>query len=129
MRRKPKPVRDANLTRVPRPAALALAMAAVVLWPRSSPAQEAAEGAAPDSVTVPSTPGLVVPSGGSVDEAARAASDTITMEEATRIALSRSPAIREAEGSWLASRAAPWESWGRLVPSFSKSSRSSTSQC
>jgi outer membrane protein TolC len=47
------------------------------------------------------------------------AQDTITLEEAVRRALARSPAIREAEGERRAATAGRWESWGRLVPALS----------
>jgi outer membrane protein TolC len=44
--------------------------------------------------------------------------DTLTLEGAVRLALVRSPAIREAEGERMGARAARFDSWGRLVPSL-----------
>jgi outer membrane protein len=48
--------------------------------------------------------------------------DTLSLDEAVRIALDRSPAIREAQGSRMAAHAGRWEGWGRLAPSLTLSS-------
>lgn len=45
--------------------------------------------------------------------------DTLTLPEAIRVALSRSPAIREAQAAQTTARAGRWESWGRMLPSVS----------
>jgi outer membrane protein len=54
--------------------------------------------------------------------------DTISLEDAIRIALSRSPAIREAESARLTAKAGRWEEWGRLIPSISLSTGFSQSR-
>jgi outer membrane protein TolC len=54
----------------------------------------------------------------SAPRAARAPTDTLTLDAAVRTALARSPALREAEGARIGAKAARFDSWGRLVPSL-----------
>lgn len=73
-------------------------------------------------------PGAAPAQEGDPGRTASAATDTITLDEAVRLALARSPAIREAEGARQAAKAGRWDSWGRLVPSLTFSTGFNQSQ-
>jgi outer membrane protein len=80
-------------------------------------ARRAALDSAAASVAEDSTGVIVVPAGDST-----APVDTLTLEEAIRTALARSPSIREAEGQRMFAHASRYDSWGRLIPSLGYSS-------
>jgi outer membrane protein len=80
---------------------------AALLLPLSA-APSAARAAAQQATDV-----IVVSAGDSV-----APVDTLTLAEAVRTALARSPSIREAEGQRMFARASRYDSWGKLIPSL-----------
>jgi outer membrane protein TolC len=118
-------------------------LAALLLPLSAAPAGARAEAQQPDSGDAPA-PGLVAAAAKNPREAqdstgvivvpagdSGAPVDTLTLAEAVRTALARSPAIREAEGLRMGARAARFDSWGRLVPSLGYStgfSRSDVTQ-
>jgi outer membrane protein len=101
--------RSAAAAQVPDSAAAAAAAQA----PEPSAAERYPEFLTQPGAALDSTPGIVQPGGG-----AGGPVDTLTLEGAVRLALARSPVLREAEGSRMSARAARYDSWGRLVPSL-----------
>lgn len=98
------------------PASLARSAAAAQV-PDSTAEDQVPYSTAAPQVPLGSTPGIVLPAGGAAGPV-----DTLTLEGAVRLALARSPVLREAEGSRMSARAARYDSWGRLVPSLGYSS-------